>query len=45
MTANVRLLSAQRDREQRQKDNRLFAEAERIREDLTSASKKNNAKK
>lgn len=34
MTANVRSLAAQRDREQRQKDNRIFAEAERIRQGL-----------
>lgn len=40
MTAEVRSLDAQRDRNQRAADNRLLSEAERIRAGLTSSDDK-----
>ncbi|MFI1194136.1 hypothetical protein ACH4T9_12875 [Micromonospora sp. NPDC020750] len=45
MTADVRSINAQRDRNQRAADDRNLAEAERIRAGLTSAdSKRRNSK-
>ncbi|MER7166789.1 hypothetical protein ABT336_12095 [Micromonospora sp. NPDC000207] len=40
MTAEVRSLAAQRDRNQRAADDRNLAEADRIRDGLTSSSSK-----
>ncbi|MFG1846839.1 hypothetical protein [Micromonospora carbonacea] len=45
MTAEVRSINAQRDRNQRAADNRLLAEAEKIRDGLTSSNdKRRNSK-
>ena len=42
MTATVRSIAAQRDRDQRDADNRLLAEAERIRDGVTQDDKRRN---
>lgn len=43
MTADVRSIAAQRDKTQRDADNRLLAEADRIRDGLSQGDKRRNS--